>query len=78
MSSYFFSLTPFLYIPANEKYAGININIITTANVIVEPDLDKMAEFIKAPTENNLYVITCFSDKEKLYSRVEVLTPTAK
>ena len=51
---------------------------ITTANVIVEPDLDKMAQWIKEPTDNKLYVVTCFSDKEKLYSRVEVQTPTAK
>lgn len=55
------------------EFAGI-----TTANIIVEPDLDKMAELIKTPSENDLYVVTCFSDKDKLYSRVEVQTPTAK
>ena len=46
--------------------------------ISVEPDLDKMAEMIKFPTDLRLFAITCFSDKDKLYSRVEVQTPTAK
>ena len=50
------------------EFAGIQ-----TAKIVVEPDLDKMAEAIKQPTDNALYAITCFSDKEKLYDRVEVL-----
>lgn len=44
--------------------------------VVVEPDLDNMAKLISEPTSMKLYAITCFSDKEKLYSRVEVLNPT--
>lgn len=51
---------------------------ITTAEVIVEPDLDKMAAMIKAPTENKLFCVTCFSDKDKLFDRVQVKSPTAK
>jgi len=27
------------------------------------------------PTDNKLYVITCFSDKDKLFNRVTVLNP---
>ena len=46
--------------------------------ISVEPDLDKMAEMIKFPTDLRLFAITCFSDKDKLYSRIEVQTPTAK
>ena len=43
---------------------------ITTAKIIVEPDLDRMAEAIKAKTGRMIYAVTCFSDKEKLYERV--------
>ena len=50
---------------------------ITTAQVIVEPDLDKMGQLIREPAEK-LFAVTCFSDKEKLFTRVEVQTPTAK
>lgn len=55
------------------EVAGIN-----SAEIITEPDLDKMAQLISAPSDNKLIVITCFSDKDKLYSRVNVLSPTAK
>ena len=50
---------------------------ITTAQVIVEPDLDKMGQLIREPA-GKLFAVTCFSDKEKLFTRVEVQTPTAK
>jgi hypothetical protein len=50
---------------------------ITTAQIIVEPDLDKMGQLIREPAEK-LFAVTCFSDKEKLFSRVEIQTPTAK
>lgn len=46
--------------------------------IIAEPNLDKMAEIISEPSELKLFVVTCFSDKDKLYSRVKVQTPTAK
>lgn len=55
------------------EVAGIN-----SAEIITEPDLDKMAQMISVPSDNKLVVITCFSDKDKLYSRVNVLSPTAK
>ena len=57
------------------RFSTFNLDNI---EVIVEPDLDKMAEEIKKPTDRKLFVITCFSDKDKLYSRVEVKSPTAK
>lgn len=47
-------------------------------DVVVEPDLDKMGEMLKEDTELDLYAVTCFADKEKLFSRVSVQTPTAK
>ena len=50
------------------EYAGI-----TTAEVIVEPDLDKMAGMLRESKDTKLYCVTCFSDKEKLLSRCQVL-----
>ena len=47
-------------------------------DIIVEPDLDKMGELLKEDTELDLYAVTCFSDKGKLFSRVEVQSPSAK
>ena len=51
---------------------------IQTAEVIVEPDLDKMGKLIAEKTDNALYAVTCFSDKEKLFDRVKVQGPVAK
>ena len=50
---------------------------ITTAQVLVEPDLDKMVKLITEPTDK-VYAVTCFSDKEKLFTHVQVQSPTAK
>ncbi len=50
------------------EYAGI-----TTADVVVEPDLDKMAGLLRDLPACKLYCVTCFSDKEKLLSRCQVL-----
>ena len=51
---------------------------IQTVEVIVEPDLDKMGALIAEKTDNALYAVTCFSDKEKLFDRVKVQGPVAK
>ena len=40
--------------------------------VITEPDLDKMAALLAEPDVGTVYAITCFSDKEKILSRVKV------
>ena len=50
------------------EYAGI-----TTAEVVVEPDLDKMATLLRDLPACKLYCVTCFSDKEKLLNRCQVL-----
>ena len=50
------------------EYAGI-----TTADVVVEPDLDKMTAMLREEPQTKLYCVTCFSDKEKLLSRGQVL-----
>ncbi len=60
------------------KYAydlGVRFQIanVSSAEVIVEPDLDKMAAMIGQKDENDLYAVTCFSDKGKLFDRVKVL-----
>lgn len=55
------------------EFAGI-----TTANIIVQPNLDEMGKLISAPNAGKIYAVTCFSDKEKLFDRVKVQTPTAK
>lgn len=44
----------------------------------VVPDLDEMGKIISEPTDLKLFAVTCFSDKDKLYDRVKVETPTAK
>ena len=41
--------------------------------VVVEPDLDKMAAMLHEPDAGPIFAVTCFSDKEKLLSRVKVL-----
>lgn len=46
--------------------------------VVVQPDLDQMARQMEQMQGMELYVITCFSDKDKLFSRVDVQTPVAK
>lgn len=51
---------------------------IQSAQVIVEPDLDKMAAMIREPDCGKIFCVTCFSDKDKLFDRVQVQTPTAK
>lgn len=49
------------------EFAGIN-----TAEIIVEPDLDAMAEKLrKLPDDQKLYCVTCFSDKDKLLNRCD-------
>lgn len=55
-----------------------NMANITSAEIITEPDIGKMVEMISVPTNDRIFVITCFSDKDKLYSRVRVNSPTAK
>lgn len=46
--------------------------------IVIEPNLDLMAEAISKPSDLKLFAVTCFSDKDKLYSRVKVETPVAK
>jgi len=46
------------------EFAGI-----TSAEIVVEPDLDKMAQMLRELNDTKLYCVTCFSDKDKLLSR---------
>ena len=55
------------------ELTDIDSNIIVT-----EPDIDKAVALISEPFDGKLFAITCFSDKDKLYSRVKVQSPTAK
>ena len=48
---------------------------IDQSKILVTTDLDKMVGEMSKPTDDELYVITCFSDKDKLFNRVTVLTP---
>ena len=41
--------------------------------VITEPDLDRMAVALAEPAAGPIFAVTCFSDKDKLLSRVKVL-----
>ena len=62
---------------AYDLAARFELANITTAHVIVEPDLAKMGKLIAQPTDK-VYAVTCFSDKEKLFAHVQVQSPTAK
>ncbi len=42
-------------------------------SVVTEPDLDKMAAILADENAGPVFAVTCFSDKEKLLSRVKVL-----
>ncbi|MBR2410378.1 MAG: DUF1727 domain-containing protein [Clostridia bacterium] len=46
--------------------------------IVIEQNLDKAIELMKAKDAGKIFVLTCFSDKDKLYSRVKVKSPTAK
>lgn len=43
--------------------------------VLVEPDMDEMADAIREEKGLMLYAVTCFSDKDKLFDRVKVVVP---
>lgn len=53
------------------RFEGLDLG---DKQIIVEPDMDKMAEGISRPDGRKLYAVTCFSDKEKLFARVKVLS----
>ncbi len=65
------------------KYAydlGLRLSLtdIDPAKIIVQPDMDEMGRLIAEPNGRKLFAVTCFSDKEKLFSRVKVTGPVAK
>lgn len=48
---------------------------IPKEKITVLPNLDDMVIEMSKPTENKLYAVTCFSDKDKLFNRVTVIDP---
>ncbi|MCH5198934.1 MAG: DUF1727 domain-containing protein [Oscillospiraceae bacterium] len=46
--------------------------------VKVIPDLDKMAAKLSEQGNGDFYIMTCFSDKDKVFSRITALSPKAK
>ena len=61
------------------KYAfdlGLRFEVMDLGDkeVIVEPDMDKMAAAISDAEGRKLYTVTCFSDKDKFLRRVEMLS----
>ena len=52
------------------RFEYVSMNAIP---VITEPDLDKMAALLADENAGSIFAVTCFSDKEKLLSRVKVL-----
>ncbi len=46
---------------------------ITSAEILVEPDMDRAVAAVSGKDGNALYAVTCFSDKGKLFSRVQIL-----
>ena len=52
------------------EFAGLE-----DVEIVVEPDMDAMARGLREEKGRKIYAVTCFSDKEKLFDRVRVLTP---
>ena len=63
---------------ANDLAVRFSVMNLGDTEVVVQPDLDEMAKQMADMQGMELYVITCFSDKDKLFSRVDVQTPVAK
>ncbi len=63
---------------ANDLATRFSVMDLGEVEVVIQPDLDKMALQMQQMQGMELYVITCFSDKDKLFSRVDVQTPVAK
>lgn len=42
------------------------------------PDLDETAKLLSENENGDFYIMTCFSDKDKVFSRITALSPTAK
>ena len=51
-----------------ERFSFTNI---PPEKIVVQPDIAAAAEELKANGREQLYVVTCFSDRDKLLSRVE-------
>ncbi|MBE6608699.1 MAG: DUF1727 domain-containing protein [Ruminococcaceae bacterium] len=58
---------------AYDLAARFEMTSIDPAKIKILPDLDEMGKEISSPSDSALYVVTCFSDKEKLFSRVQIL-----
>ena len=63
---------------ANDLAVRFSVMDLGDTEAVVQPDLDQMATQMAEMQGMELYVITCFSDKDKLFSRVDVQTPVAK
>ena len=60
---------------AHDLATRFELTGIDSSRILVTTDLDKMVGEMSKPTTDELYVITCFSDKDKLFNRVTVLSP---
>lgn len=63
------------------KYAydlAARFSVIDLGDTAVEtvPELDEMGRLLREPMDGALYAVTCFSDKGKLFDRVELLPET--
>ena len=58
---------------AYDLAARFEMTSIDPEKIKVITDLDEMASEISAQNDGKLYAVTCFSDKDKLFSRVQIL-----
>lgn len=63
---------------APELAMRFSLTDIESERIKFVPNLEDMKSFLFEPTDNEIFVITCFSDKDKLLTRVKALTPVAK
>ena len=55
----------------NDLAQRFSFTAIDPARITVEPEIASAAELLKADGSEDLYVVTCFSDKEKILSLTE-------
>lgn len=57
---------------SNDLATRFSFTDIESDRIHIIPDINEAAEYLKTNGKNKLYIITCFSDKEKILSKVEI------
>ncbi len=63
---------------AHDLAARFDLAGFDAADYVLLPNTADLGALLQAPTQNPWYVVTCFSDKDKLLGQVKATTPVAK